>query len=106
MNLADGAADWLPQGVALEQARRDGRSWVLRFSGELRDGRPIPQLFDQDYYDEQGKRYEVHEWSFGYNEQGFYDEFVLIDYPYDVVYLSPSFSRVTTQDVPVEIEVE
>ncbi len=106
VNLADGAADWLPQGVALEQARRDGRSWVLRFSGELRDGRPIPQLFDQDYYDEQGKRYEVHEWSFGYNEQGFYDEFVLIDYPYDVVYLSPSFSRVTTQDVPVEIEVE
>lgn len=113
VNLTQGTADNLPQGVVLEQARRDGDrwvgNWVLYFSGELCNGRVMPQLFDQDYYDEQGKRYEVNEWMSNYDEQKqtrFHDEFPLIDYPYDVVYLSPSFSYVTTEQSPVEIKLK
>ncbi len=109
VDLAGGKTEWLPQGAALEQARREGRSWALRFSGDLRNGKIMAQLFDHDYYDEQGNRYEVHEWSSSGDERDkarYIVKFTLIDYPYDVVYLAPSFSRVTAQTVPVEIQVK
>ncbi len=119
VDLANGAADKLPEGVKLEQSVRKGNSWQLTFSGAERKENSSYQLFGGKYYDETGKEYEYHSWSSGVT--GYFDEkankyvetpgvfsvqFSLTDYPFDTVYLSPSFSRTVKLAAPVEIKVK
>ena len=119
VDLAKNAADKLPEGVKLEQSVRKGNSWQLTFSGAERKENNSYQLFGSKYYDETGKEYEYHSWSSG--ATGYFDEktnkyvetpgvfrvqFSLTDYPFDTVYLSPSFSRTVKLAVPVKIKVK
>jgi hypothetical protein len=76
-------------------------------------------LFESKYYDESGREYEYNNWSS--NTAGYFDEetnrcidtpgafivqFSLTDYPYDTVYLSPSFSRTVKMATPIAIKVK
>lgn len=112
IDLANVAAEGLPQGVALERAIRKGDSWRLVFSYVPRN---VGQLFEWGtYYDEAGTQYRYHQSS---SYSGYVDEhltlkdrsteaFELKDYPFDVVYLQPHYTRWVTLDTPVEIAVK
>lgn len=119
VDLAHGTAETLPEGVTLEKAIRKNGGWELTFAGTEREKDHSYQLFGQTYYDEAGREYRYNSWSSG--DTGYYDEglkkyvetpgvfrvrFALVDYPYDTVYLSPSFSRVTTLSEAVVIEIQ
>lgn len=119
INLARGTAESLPEGVKLEQVVRKGNSWQLTFSGRELKKNNSYQLFESKYYDENGKEYKYNNWSS--ESGGYFDEkvnqcvntpgaflvqFSLKDYPYDAVYLSPSFSRTVKLVTPIEIKVK
>jgi len=101
INLADGSAEKLPEGVELKQATRQGNSWHLEFSSaKLQTG-----LFELTYYDEFGNEYMYNSVTSGRMSSGYYIRFVLSDYPYDVVYLMPYFSRFVELQSPVEVVI-
>jgi hypothetical protein len=116
VNLADGTAEPLPEGVTLVNSERIGGDWQLTFSGRTREQNASHRLFSFDYYDEAGNRYSYSMVMIGYadeNEQKnaedanlFTEQFTLEDYPYDVVYLTPSFSHTTELDTPVMIPIK
>jgi hypothetical protein len=118
VELANGTADRLPEGVKLIQSVRVGNDWKLTFSATEREKDHSYQLFMGQYFDEAGKEYSFNSWftfSDGYtDEEGRYvetpgmfsEEFSLTDYPFDTVWLSPSFSRTVKPAAPIEIKVK
>jgi hypothetical protein len=119
IDLANGIADKLPEGVKLKESLRDGNSWQLTFSGIERKEDGSYQLFGTKYFDEAGNEYEYSSWST--TTVGHFDEktneakeapgvfevqFSLVEYPFDTVYLSPSFSRTVELSSPVAIKVK
>jgi len=119
VDLKNGTADSLPEGVILEEAVRTGGGWRLTFSGQSRSPDAAYQLFLSEYFDEAGNKYSFNGWSSymgGYWDEEsqtytetpdrFYVELTLSDYPCDVVYLSPAFSRAVTLDTPVVLAVK
>lgn len=119
VDLANGTADALPEGVRLEDAVREGESWLLTFSGTCRKENASYQLFGTDYYDEAGTKYAYNSWSTGMT--GYWDEesqqhvetpdkfrvqFALTDYPHEIVYLCPSYTRTAIMDAPIVIKVK
>jgi hypothetical protein len=119
VDLVNGTADALPEGVSIDFVAKKPDGWKLGFSGREREESHSYQLFYLEYYDEFGNRYEYNRWSTGMTyyfdeELGkhvetpgvFHIMFDLDDYPYDAVYLSPSFSRVSALDKQVEIRVK
>ncbi|MCL1786709.1 MAG: DUF4179 domain-containing protein [Defluviitaleaceae bacterium] len=113
VNLAEGTADRLPEGVTLAEARRDGMSWHLSFAVVERSENHNHQVFGQNYFNEAGDEFMFNAWSTGIRADGlagdeanvFYVQFTLVDFSYEVVYLSPAFSRVVALDVPVVFEL-
>lgn len=118
VDLANGVAEQLPEGVKLERAVRQNDSWRLTFSGVEREDNSYYQLFGTKYYDESGKEYEYNSWS---TTSGYFDdeakeyvetsgvfrvEFVLNNYPFETVYLSPSFSRKVELTTPIMITIK
>lgn len=117
IDLANGTADKLPEGVTLVESIRNGSSWALTFTGEERKENGSYQLFETKYYDEAGNDYAYNSWSTlnNFDEETktdtetpdtFKTQFYLLDYPFDTVYLSPSFSRAVTLETPLEIKVK
>ena len=119
VDLANGTADRLPEGVRLLRSVREGSGWRLIFSGAERKEDSSYQLFRTKYYDESGDEYEYNNWSTG--SGGYFDDeanryietpgaftvrFSLKDYPFDTVFLSPAFSRTTALAAPIEIKVK
>lgn len=122
IDLANGSADILPEGVVLEQATRKSNSWELTFSAIERKENFSYQLFGTTYYDENGTEYSYNSynsWSSG--ETGYFDEvsqkyvktpgvfrvkFTLKDYPYDTVYLMPSYSQLVKLETQTEVKVK
>jgi len=111
VDLENVSAETLPEGVAFEYAERKSGGWMLIFSGTEYKENHTYQLFDWDYYDEYGNEYSYNSVTTGtispYVERDgvFFLQFALADYPYDTVYLSPSFSRMTTPDTPVVLNL-
>ena len=119
INLESGTADKLPEGVNLEQIVRSGNDWQLTFSGTERQENSQYQLFGTKYFDETGNEYDYNSWSStalerfdeGKNEHVevagvFKVQFSLENYPFETVYLSPSFSRTVHLATPIEISVK
>lgn len=110
LDLANCEAKFLPQGVVFAQAVRKGSSWVLTFT---HTDDVSSQPFLSTYYDEYGSEYMYNSSSHTtgyYNEEtGEYVEgvqsttFALVDYPYDVVYLTLNYSSYTPADAVIEI---
>ncbi len=115
VDLKHGTADFLPEGIRLEEASRENGGWQLMFSGPARKENTAYQLFNTDYYDEAGNRYEFDTWTSRYADndsaaaaglsERFETRLTLLDYPYDTVYLSPLFSRTVKAEVPIVLEV-
>lgn len=119
VNLKNKTAECLPENVKFEEAIRKGDHWMLTFSGKRRKEGASYQIWGQSYYDEQGKEYSYNTWSsdiVGYYDEeeeeyiNYHDEFgvefALRNYPFDVVYLKPSYSRRVLLEKPIEIKVK
>jgi len=114
VDLANGTADRLPEGVTLHEARRDGDSWHLSFAVEERAENHSHQIFGTRYFDEAGNEYNFTSWVSGmrrgmfsdeYPVDVFFVEFALSNYSYDIVYLSPAYSRVVRPYEPVVLRI-
>ena len=113
INLINGTAERLPEGVILEHAVHQAEGWELTFTVEEREGSQFSQVFGAYYYDEMGSEYIYHNWLiYPLNYDGelpdkpesFRLQLALSDYPYDSVYLSPLFSHnVDLNETPVII---
>lgn len=113
VNLETGETGELPEGVWLHSAVRDGNDWVLEFASEFREDAVMHQFFRSSYYDAQGNGYEFNTWSTmlgmtdgEIDDSFFVERFSLVGYPYEEVWLSPSFSHVWVAEDVIIITVE
>jgi len=114
IDLENGIADNLPEGVTLDEARREGQSWHLSFAVEERAENHNHQVFNQNYFNETGDEFWITSWSSGMrfyqsaedNKPNVFSvQFNLTNFPYDVVYLTPSYSRLVRLQEPVALRV-
>jgi len=115
VDLANGIAKKLPEGVSLDEARWDGQSWHLSFAVIERAENHNHQVFGQNFFNEAGDDFYFSSWSSGmrfhysfedYLPNVFFVQFSLTNFLYDVVYLTPSYSRVAKLVEPVVLRVK
>lgn len=119
LDLKNVKAEALPEGVAFEKAERKANGWLLTFAAKEFEENSSYQIWDNNYYDEEGNQYELNSWSSGHG--GYYDEeqekyietpgifrveIPLKDYPYDIVYMSPIFTRKVELEQPVVLKIK
>ena len=100
VNLITGEHGELPEGAEFDSARKQGSGWVIKFRAAYDENKPMYQLFGHLFYDEDGNEYEINQWSSMYgdlDEEGnityFYDEFPLLHFTEDEVWLTPHYSH-------------
>lgn len=100
VNLVTGETGELPEGTVFEAAERGDNGWVVTFRADLEEDEPMYQLFRNLFYDADGNEYEINMWSSMYgdeDEEGnityYLNQFLLKNYPYDEVWLSPQYSH-------------
>ena len=100
LNLVTGEHGELPEGVEFDSARKENGHWIVTFRAALEEDGSMYQLFGHKFFDADGNEYEIHHWSSMYGEEDqdgnvafFYDEFPLLNYTYDEVWLSPQYSH-------------
>ena len=113
LNLVTGEHGELPEGAAFDSAMKQGSGWVVKFRAAWEEDEPLYQLFGHLFYDADGNGYEIHHWSSMYgdlDEEGnitfFYDEFPLLHYTEDEVWLCPEFSHNWVAENPIVITVQ
>ena len=113
LNLVTGEHGELPEGAAFDSAMKQGSGWVVKFRAAWEEDEPLYQLFGHLFYDADGNEYEIHHWSSMYgdlDEEGnitfFYDEFPLLHYTEDEVWLCPEFSHNWVAENPIVITVQ
>ena len=113
LNLVTGEHGVLPEGSEFDSARKHGDGWIVKFQTAWEEGMPMYHLFGHKFYDADGNEYEIKQWSSMYgdpNEEGnityFYDEFPLLNYPYDEVWLSPQYSHNWVAEDQIVIPVQ
>jgi len=114
IDLENGIVSQLPEGVALDDARWDGQSWHLSFAVEERKENHSHQVFGSDYFNEYGDEFWITSWSSGirfhetttsHSPGIFFVQFSLLDFPYDIVYLTPSYTRLIKLYEPIVLRV-
>ena len=112
LNLVTGEHGELPEGSEFDSSRKQGSCWVVKFRAAWEEEKPMYQLFGHLFYDADGNEYEINQWSSMYgdeDEEGnityFYDEFPLLNYPYDTVWLSPLYSHNWIAQEPICIRI-
>ena len=100
LNLVTGEHGALPEGAEFDSARKQDGGWIVTFRADLEEDGPMYQLFGHKFFDADGNEYGINHWSSMYGEEDengnvtfFYDEFPLLDYPYDEVWLIPQYSH-------------
>lgn len=100
LNLVTGEHGVLPEGACFDSAKKQGSGWIVTFRAALEEDGPMYQLFGHRFYDADGNEYEINQFSsmFGdMDENGhmtfFYDEFPLLNFTGEEVWLSPIFSH-------------
>lgn len=113
LNLVTGEHGELPEGAAFDSAMKQGSGWIVKFRAVWEEDEPLYQLFGHLFYDADGNEYEIHHWSSMYgdlDEEGnitfFYDEFPLLHYTEDEVWLCPEFSHNWVAENPIVITVQ
>lgn len=106
VDLAAGRAERLPEGVTLHRAEKREGGWLLTFR-VAEEANVHHQLFNMEYYDEAGTRYETNRSGFTTGDGGYAEEQLpLQDFYGDVVWLCPCYSRSSTEPVPVTIPIK
>ena len=113
LNLVTGEHGELPEGAEFDSARKQGSGWVVKFRAAWEEEKPMYQLFGHLFYDADGNEYEINQWSSMYgdpDEEGnityFYDEFPLLKFSGDEVWLSPHYSHNWVADDLICIKIQ
>jgi len=126
VDLKNETADRLPQGVELYSAVQKDGGWIVQFSALEEKENHFYQLFGSTYYDSEGSAFDMdsrsattapyYEGSISdpavleamdrEGEGKFFEILPLRDYEEDVVWLCPSFSRITTEETPITIPIK
>lgn len=113
VDLVTGESDPLPEGVTFEKAEKQINGWYVSFRVEHQEGEPMQQVFSFSAYDGEGRLYEINRSGTTYgdpDENGEYtyylSQFPLKDYPYDEVWLEPTYTHTWEAAEPVVIEVK
>lgn len=113
IDLTTGETDLLPEFVTFEKAEKQGNGWIVSFRVEYREEEPMQQVFAFSAYDAEGNCYEINRSSTSYggsDENGNYtyytNRFPLNGYPYDEVWLEPTYTHTWEAVEPVVIEVQ
>lgn len=100
LNLVTGEHGELPEGAEFDSSRKQGSGWVVKFRAAWEEEKPMYQLFGHLFYDADGNEYEINQWSSMYgdpDEEGnityFYDEFPLLKFTGEEVWLTPHYSH-------------
>lgn len=100
LNLVTGEHGELPEGAEFDSARKHESGWVVKFRAALEEDGPMYQLFGHKFFDADGNKYEINQWSSMYGDEDkegnityFYDEFPLLKFTGDEVWLSPHYSH-------------
>ena len=103
VNLQTGETGPLPDGASFLSAEKNGSGWLVTFRSGCTEGEPIGQLFGSIYYDADGNSYEINEFSTSDDGERVTHWLWLTDYPYDEVWLRPSFSSSWTAEQEIVI---
>ena len=107
VDLVNRTAEKLPEGVTFQSAEKRDGGWVLVFQAEQRRENYYHQIWDMTFYDEAGNQYEMHHRATDALGDGHFEEMLpLAGYQEDVVWLQPSYSRVTTETAPLTISIK
>lgn len=113
LNLVTGEHGELPEGAEFDSARKQGSGWVVKFRAAYDEDKPMYQLFGHLFYDADGNEYEINQWSSMYgdpDEEGnitfFYDEFPLLHFTEEEVWLSPHYSHNWVADDQIVITIQ
>ena len=113
LNLVTGEHGELPEGAVFDSARKQGSGWVVKFRAAWEQDEPMYQLFGHLFYDAEGNEYEINQWSSMYgdaDEDGnityFYDEFPLLNFTGDEVWLSPHYSHNWVAEDQIVINIQ
>lgn len=112
LNLVTGEHGELPEGSAFSSVRKHGTGWIVTFQADLKEDGPMYQLFGHEFFDAEGNKYEINQWSSMYGDEDedgnisyFYDEFPLLNYPFDEVWLSPLYSHDWAAQEPICVTI-
>lgn len=106
VDLAAEQTERLPEGVTLHRAEKRDGGWLLTFRVAEKSNHHR-QLFNMEYYDEDGSYYSTNCSSFSTTDRGYAEEQLpLQDFQKDVVWLCPSYSRSSIEPVPVTIPIK
>lgn len=106
IDLANSTADRLPEGVTLDEVFWNGDSWHLTFAVEKRSENHSHSVFGTKYYNEIGDEFFLSGWSSGVTadeSKVFFLQFKLDNFPYNVVYLMPDYSRVVSYSIRLDV---
>lgn len=105
--------------MLFEKAEKHGKGWALTFAAKVFEEDASYQIWQSDYYDEEGNAYSFNSWSSGQNDYWdetlekyietpgiFRTEIPLTNYPYNTVYMSPLFTRKVELSKPVVIKIK
>lgn len=120
LDLMEGIAENLPQGVRFHKAERQGNSWSVEFlESEKEIGGPSNLMSCHGFWDEDGNHYDI--WQSGSRISSYQDpetgewieeegisveDFSMYGFSGSVVYLEPTCNRVTNYDTPVAIPIK
>ena len=107
IDLADGTAEDLPEGVSLLSAEKRPSGWILTFQvRRIRENHSY-SVFCSTFYDAEGNAYDMHsQASSGGGEEYFEEILPLPDYHGDEVWLKPVFTRRTDCDPVITIPIK
>lgn len=120
INLADGTAENLPQGVTLSECKKYENGWVLGFSGaQIRTGESCYQVVGNDCYDVAGNKYEIYAMTIGMGGfidpttgvenakvKSFEEHIELLNYKYNEVWLPVMFTSRTQSTQTIELNLK
>lgn len=111
LDLKNVYAEQLPQNCLFESAQKKENGWLLTFIGKKYKDNDTHQIWKSDYYDEQDQKYYFNKWFVSEGDRSektdtFRVEIPLIEYPYDIVYMSPYSTRreIFTQPIAIKIK--
>ena len=107
IDLADGTAEDLPEGVSLLSAEKRPSGWILTFQiRRIRENHSY-SVFYSTFYDAEGNAYDMHsQASSGEGDEYFEEILPLPDYHGDEVWLKPVFTRRTDCDPVITIPIK
>ena len=120
INLADGTAENLPQGVTLSECKKYENGWRLGFSGaQIRTDESCYQVVGNNCYDAAGNKYEIYGMTMGVggyidpttgvenaNVKAFEEHIELLNYNYDEVWISLMFTSRTQSTQTIELNLK